>query len=119
MQSVVLLALSLAGGAIVSTAIPASAQQATPESAQPATPEPAQEAITTSTQQSAVPTVIPVSGEFRTSAGEPRSGAVALIILALTGVSMMKGDRGFLGRGKYFVAAGLAVPSLAIVYIYS
>jgi hypothetical protein len=80
MQSAVLLALSLAGGAIVSTAIPASAQQATPESAQPATPEPAQEAITTSTQQSAVPTVIPVSGEFRTSAGEPRSGAVALII---------------------------------------
>jgi hypothetical protein len=45
--------------------------------------------------------------------------AVALIILALTGVSMMKGDRGFWGRGKYFVAAGLAVPIAAIAYIYS
>ena len=45
--------------------------------------------------------------------------AVALMILALTGVSMMKGDRGFWGRGKYFVAAGLAVPIVGIVYIYS
>lgn len=45
--------------------------------------------------------------------------AIALIILALTGVSMMKGDRGFWGRGKYFVAAGLAVPLIGIFYIYS
>ena len=45
--------------------------------------------------------------------------AIALIILALTGVSMMKGARGFWGRGKYFVAAGLAVPIIGIVYIYS
>ena len=45
--------------------------------------------------------------------------AIALIILALTGVSMMKGDRGFWGRGKYFVAAGLAVPIIGIVYIYA
>lgn len=45
--------------------------------------------------------------------------AVALMILALTGVSMMKGDRGFLGRGKYFVAAGLAVPIIGIIYIYA
>ncbi|MBA3540896.1 MAG: PepSY-associated TM helix domain-containing protein [Deltaproteobacteria bacterium] len=45
--------------------------------------------------------------------------AFALMILAITGVSMMKGDRGFLGRGKYFVAAGLAVPVAAIVYMYS
>jgi uncharacterized protein len=45
--------------------------------------------------------------------------AVLLIILALTGVSMMKGDRGFAGRGKYFVGAGLLVPIAAIIYMYS
>ena len=45
--------------------------------------------------------------------------AVALIILAVTGVSMMKGDRGFMGRGKYFVLAGLAIPVAGIVYLYS
>jgi len=45
--------------------------------------------------------------------------AGALIILALTGMTMMKGDRGFLGRGKYFVAAGLAIPVAAIVYLYA
>jgi hypothetical protein len=44
--------------------------------------------------------------------------AVCLLILALTGVSMMKGDRGFLGRGKYFVGAGLLVPIAAIIYMY-
>ena len=45
--------------------------------------------------------------------------AVALIVLALTGVSMMKGDRGFMGRGKYFVLAGLAIPIAAVIYIYA
>ncbi|MEO7095986.1 MAG: PepSY-associated TM helix domain-containing protein [Polyangiales bacterium] len=45
--------------------------------------------------------------------------AVCLLVLALTGVSMMKGNRGFLGRGKYFVGAGLAVPVAAIIYMYS
>jgi hypothetical protein len=44
--------------------------------------------------------------------------AVALIILALTGVAMMKGDRGFFGRGKYFVGAGLLLPVAGIVYMY-
>ncbi len=44
--------------------------------------------------------------------------AVALIFLALTGMTMMKGDRGFLGRGKYFVGAGLLVPLGFIVYLY-
>lgn len=44
--------------------------------------------------------------------------AVCLLILAITGVSMMKGDRGFTGRGKYFVGAGLLVPIAAIVYMY-
>jgi uncharacterized protein len=45
--------------------------------------------------------------------------AVALMVLALTGMTMMKGDRGLLGRGKYFVAAGLTLPIGAVVYLYS
>ena len=44
--------------------------------------------------------------------------AVALIVLAITGMTMMKGDRGFWGRGKYFVGAGLAIPAGFIVYMY-
>jgi hypothetical protein len=45
--------------------------------------------------------------------------AIALIILAITGMTMMKGDRGLLGRGKYFVGAGLAIPIGFIIYMYS
>lgn len=45
--------------------------------------------------------------------------AIALMILALTGAVMMKGDRGITGRGKYFIGAGLAIPIAAIVYLYS
>lgn len=45
--------------------------------------------------------------------------ALSMLILAITGVSMMKGDRGFLGRGKYFVGAGLMVPIGAIIYMYT
>jgi len=45
--------------------------------------------------------------------------ALALIILALTGASMMKGDRGIVGRGKYFIGAGLVVPIGFIIYLYS
>jgi len=44
--------------------------------------------------------------------------AIALVVLAITGMTMMKGDRGLLGRGKYFVAAGLAIPVGFIVYMY-
>jgi hypothetical protein len=44
--------------------------------------------------------------------------AIALIVLAITGVTMMKGDRGITGRGKYFIAAGLAVPVGFIIYMY-
>ncbi|MBK9033852.1 MAG: PepSY-associated TM helix domain-containing protein [Myxococcales bacterium] len=44
--------------------------------------------------------------------------AVALIFLALTGMTMMKGDRGLRGRGKWFVGAGLTVPIGFIVYLY-
>jgi hypothetical protein len=45
--------------------------------------------------------------------------AVALMILAITGMTMMKGDRGLWGRGKFFVAAGLAIPVGFIIYMYS
>lgn len=43
--------------------------------------------------------------------------ALLLIILVLTGVSMMKGNRGLYGRGKWFVAAGFVVPGIFIWYI--
>lgn len=36
--------------------------------------------------------------------------ALMLIVLTITGLFMMKGKRGFGGRGKWFVGAGLAVP---------
>lgn len=45
--------------------------------------------------------------------------AVALIALALTGMTMMKGNRGLTGRGKYFVGAGLSVPIAFIVYLHT
>lgn len=45
--------------------------------------------------------------------------AVAMILLALTGLTMMKGDRGITGRGKWFVGAGLLVPVGFIIYMYS
>jgi hypothetical protein len=45
--------------------------------------------------------------------------AIALIVLAITGVTMMKGDRGITGRGKYFIAAGLTVPVGFIIYLHA
>ena len=45
--------------------------------------------------------------------------ALALIVLAVTGVTMMKGARGITGRGKYFIAAGLAVPVGFIIYMHA
>lgn len=45
--------------------------------------------------------------------------AVALLFLAITGMTMMKGDRGLAGRGKWFVGAGLLIPIAAIVYMYA
>ncbi len=44
--------------------------------------------------------------------------AIALIVLAITGMTMMKGARGFWGRGKYFIGAGLIIPVAFIVYMY-
>ncbi len=45
--------------------------------------------------------------------------AIALMVLAITGVTMMKGDRGLAGRGKFFVAGGLAIPIAFVIYLYS
>lgn len=45
--------------------------------------------------------------------------AVALVFLAITGMLMMKGDRGLAGRGKWFVGAGLLIPVGFITYLYS
>ena len=45
--------------------------------------------------------------------------AVALMFLAITGMTMMKGNRGLAGRGKYFVGAGLLIPLGFIIYMYS
>jgi uncharacterized protein len=45
--------------------------------------------------------------------------ALALMVLALTGMVMMKGARGLAGRGKYFVGAGLLVPIAFVVYLHS
>lgn len=44
--------------------------------------------------------------------------AIALVLLAISGLAMNKGARGLWGRGKYFVGAGLAVPLVAIYYLY-
>jgi len=45
--------------------------------------------------------------------------ALALVVLALTGVTMMKGELGIAGRGKYFIAAGLSVPVGFILYMHA
>lgn len=45
--------------------------------------------------------------------------AIGLMLLALTGMTMMKGSQGLRGRGKWFVGAGLAVPLGFIVYLMS
>ena len=47
------------------------------------------------------------------------SFAIALMVLAITGMAMMKGDRGITGRGKWFVGAGLLVPIGFVIYMYS
>ena len=47
------------------------------------------------------------------------SQLVLLGVLAITGSTMMKGDRGITGRGKYFIAAGLTVPVGFIIYMHA
>ena len=45
--------------------------------------------------------------------------AIALIVLAITGTTMLKGELGITGRGKYFIAAGLAVPIGFVIYMHT
>jgi len=45
--------------------------------------------------------------------------AISLIVLVITGLFMMKGARGITGRGKWFVAAGLAIPIASVIYLHS
>lgn len=44
--------------------------------------------------------------------------ALSLAVLAITGLLMIKGSRGFWGRGKWFFAAGLAIPAGFVAYMY-
>jgi hypothetical protein len=43
--------------------------------------------------------------------------AVSLILLAITGMFMLKGKNGLSGRGKWFVIAGFIIP-IAFLIIY-
>ena len=43
--------------------------------------------------------------------------AVALAFLAISGLVMLKGKQGFLGRGKWFVLAGLAIPVVFLLVL--
>ena len=45
--------------------------------------------------------------------------AIAMMLLAITGMTMMKGKHGFMGRGKYFVLGGLTIPVAFVIYLYS
>ncbi|ACY18216.1 PepSY-associated TM helix domain-containing protein [Haliangium ochraceum] len=45
--------------------------------------------------------------------------AIALLLLAITGLLMNKGRRGLLGRGKWFVGAGLLVPIAFVFYLHA
>lgn len=45
--------------------------------------------------------------------------AIAMLVLAITGMTMMKGKQGFMGRGKYFVLGGLSIPITFVIYLYS
>lgn len=45
--------------------------------------------------------------------------AVLLAFLAISGLVMLKGRTGFMGRGKWFVLAGLALPIAFIVHYYN
>lgn len=41
--------------------------------------------------------------------------AVMLILISVTGIFILKGQKGVMGRGKWFMAAGLLVPIIAIL----
>jgi len=42
--------------------------------------------------------------------------AVLLLLLAITGMFVLKGKKGFSGRGKWFILAGLLVPVIFLIF---
>lgn len=44
--------------------------------------------------------------------------ALVLLILAVTGLFVLKGEKGLMGRGKWWVLAGTLVPAAFVVYYY-
>ncbi|MFC1554700.1 PepSY-associated TM helix domain-containing protein [candidate division KSB1 bacterium] len=42
--------------------------------------------------------------------------AVALFLLAITGIFVLKGKKGFAGRGKWFILAGIVIPVIFLFY---
>ncbi len=44
--------------------------------------------------------------------------SLVLIVLAATGLFVLRGDKGLLGRGKWWVAAGAALPAAFVVYYH-
>jgi uncharacterized membrane protein YhdT len=44
--------------------------------------------------------------------------AVLLLVMAVTGLFVLKGRKGLAGRGKWFVLAGLVVPLAFILLRY-
>lgn len=44
--------------------------------------------------------------------------SLVLLILAVTGLFVLKGDKGLMGRGKWWVAAGTAIPAAFVLYYY-
>jgi len=44
--------------------------------------------------------------------------AISLLLLVITGLFMMKGERGIGGRGKWFVTAGTAIPVIFVLHMY-
>ncbi len=44
--------------------------------------------------------------------------AVGLIFLAITGIFMIKGKKGLVGRGKWFVALGVLIPILFLFFYF-
>lgn len=44
--------------------------------------------------------------------------ALVLLILAVTGLFVLKGDKGLMGRGKWWVLAGTVIPAAFVLYYY-
>lgn len=44
--------------------------------------------------------------------------AVSLIILAVTGMFLLRGKKGITGRGKWFILAGFAIPIVFLIIYY-